>query len=313
MRITNTAKDILFGLAIGDALGVPVEFLSRETLARNPVKGMREYGTHGQPAGTFSDDSSLAFCLAEVLAESFDMDEIARNFISWLRDGYWTAWGTVFDAGISTRNAIAKLEDGCKPEMAGGIREFDNGNGSLMRILPLLIFIKDMTTEERYEYTRQVSSITHRYSWSIVACFYHLEFARHLIRGKSKQAAYQQLKEELPKFFESASVDALTIGNYRRILNGNIFEVDEKMIRSGGFVVHTLEASIWCLMTTNTYREAVLKAVNLGGDTDTTAAVTGGLAGLLYGYQSIPREWMRVLARSKDIADLAKRLSKKYF
>jgi ADP-ribosyl-[dinitrogen reductase] hydrolase len=308
MRDRHIAKDILFGLAVGDALGVPVEFQHRESLAENPVKGMRGYGTHGQPAGTFSDDSSLAFCLAEVLTTTFDMDKIARKFISWLRDGYWTAWGSVFDVGMSTRNAIARLEAGCKPDSAGGINQNENGNGSLMRILPLVVHIKDMPVKTRFKLTCMVSSITHRHPWAIMACFYYLEFARLIIKGISKEEAYQQLKIELPLFLQSTSMDATTTSIYRRLLEGNIFEVDEQRIYSGGFVANTLEASIWCLMTTHSYTEAVLKAVNLGGDTDTTAAVTGGLAGLVYGYKSIPDDWMKTLARRDDIEDLGERM-----
>src|SRR6478752_1755951 len=128
----NIYKDILFGLAIGDALGVPVEFKTRQTIALNPVTDMLGFGTHNLPAGSFSDDSSLAFCLAEALTEEFNLQKIADNFIAWLDNNYWTPRGTVFDVGIATNQAIRRLQRGCKPELAGGTEEADNGNGSLM-------------------------------------------------------------------------------------------------------------------------------------------------------------------------------------
>lgn len=304
----NPYKDILFGVAIGDALGVPVEFNSRDTIATNPVTDMRSFGTHSQPAGTFSDDSSMTFCLAEALTKPFSVQTIATNFIRWLNEAYWTAGGDVFDVGIATHGAIKQLEKGCKPELAGGTNISQNGNGSLMRILPLLMYIKEKPVSERYELTKLVSSMTHGHIRSVIACFYYLEFARYLLEGLDKFKAYERLKTEIPAFLQNISINPEEIKLFQRLLEEDIADLTMKEIHSSGYVLYTLEASIWCLLTTDNYADATLKAVNLGSDTDTTGAVTGGLAGLLYGWESIPDNWMEVLVRKEDIRELAVRL-----
>ena len=310
MTEKNLYKDILFGIAVGDALGVPVEFLSRETIAKKPVTDMVGFGTYNLPAGTFSDDSSLAFCLAEALTQEFNLQTIADNFIKWLFQNFWTPRGYVFDVGIATSDAIKRLKNGCRPDLAGGMDVSENGNGSLMRILPLLIYIKDQPVEARYKITKQVSSITHGHIRSVIACFYYLEFARNLINGVNKSDTYKKLQKEISEFLYSLEINPKEINLFDRLLKANIHELPEDKIYSSGYVLHTLEASIWCLLTTDSYSEATLKAVNLGADTDTTGAVTGGLAGLLYGWETIPQNWLEQIARKDDIEDLAKRLQK---
>ena len=304
-------KSALFGVAIGDALGVPVEFESREAISENPVLDMIGFGTYNLPPGTFSDDSSLTFCLAEALTEDFDLGIIARNFIKWYYENYWTARGDVFDIGIATRQAIDKLARGVQAEHAGGIDVSSNGNGSLMRILPLVFYIIDKPIAERFEITKQISSITHGHIRSVISCFYYLEFARHIIRGTDKFEIYKKLQSEVPDFLYSISTEPVEINLFDRLLENNIYELESNDISSSGYVLHTLEATIWCLLTTDNYHEAVLKAVNLGDDTDTTAAVTGGLAGLLYGFETIPKTWLNLLARKDDIQDLAERFADK--
>ncbi|WP_158829269.1 ADP-ribosylglycohydrolase family protein [Mucilaginibacter lacusdianchii] len=304
----NACQSLLLGVAVGDALGVPVEFKQRAYLKQHPVTSMTGYGTHHQPAGTFSDDASLTFCLAESIASSFDLKQVARNFINWRNHNYWTATGEVFDVGITTQRAIDSLVQGASPELAGDEGENANGNGSLMRILPLIVYIKDKPVTERFEIIKQVSSVTHRHIRAVIACFYYLEFALELLQGKPKLEAYLSLQKTFPDTLRKLSVPQNEISIFIRLLVDRIDMIDEDQIYSSGYVLHTLEASIWCLLTTNTYTEAVLKAVNLGEDTDTTAAVTGGLAGLLYGFDSIPQNWLLTLARRDDIEDLALRL-----
>lgn len=152
----NSCKDILFGVAIGDALGVPVEFKSRDEISWQPVTDMIGYGTHNKPAGTFSDDSSLTFCLAEAVASGFSLEGTARNFINWRYDNYWTADNEVFDIGMTTQRAIDRLVKRTPPQHAGDFEEDSNGNGSLMRILPLLVYIRDKPVSERYQLIKQV-------------------------------------------------------------------------------------------------------------------------------------------------------------
>jgi len=194
---------------------------------------------------------------------------------------------------------------------AGGIDASSNGNGSLMRIAPLLFYLFDKPIQERYEITKQVSSITHGHIRSVIACFYYLEFARHLLLHKNKFETYTDLKIEIRNHLASLSVRPNEIRLFDRLLKDDIHKLKEDDIQSSGYVLHTLEASIWCLLTTDTYKDAVLKAVNLGEDTDTTGAVTGGLAGLLYGLDSIPPNWISQIARQEDIADLGERLSRR--
>lgn len=307
----NSIKSALFGVAIGDALGVPHEFSRAEELRENPVADMVGYGTYNLPAGTWSDDSSLTFCLAESLCSGFNTDYMGELFVKWYYQDYWTATGEVFDIGIGTRNALYKIKNGTKAEFAGGCDEKDNGNGSLMRILPLIFAIQNLPIEERFERTRKVSAITHGHIRAVMACFYYLEFAKQLIEGKSKFDIYQNLQTTLPSFFKKEGIDSTELAHFDRLLQNNIADLPLSEIRSGGYVIETIEACIWCLLNTENYKDAVLKAVNLGHDTDTTAAVTGGLAGLLYGFDEIPQEWVEKLARVGDIEELARNLSNK--
>lgn len=299
------------GVAVGDALGVPVEFNSRQTISKKPVTDMIGFGTYNLPAGTWSDDSSLTFCLAEALTQDFDLKNIGQNFVKWAYENYWTPLGQVFDIGIATQQAISRLAQGEKPELAGGFGETDNGNGSLMRILPLLFYLLDKSINERYDITKKVSSITHGHIRSVIACFYYLEFAKQIFDGKNKFEIYRNLQTEVADHLTSLSINPTEIAKFDRLLKRDIAELDEEEIQSSGYVLHTLEASIWCLLTTDSYKEAVLKAVNLGSDTDTTGAVTGGLAGLLYGFGDIPEKWIHQIARYDDIENLAERLTNK--
>lgn len=231
--------------------------------------------------------------------------------MKWNYENYWTARGHVFDIGISTRQAIARLTQGEKPELAGGFGESDNGNGSLMRILPLLFYLLDKPINERYDIVRKVSSITHGHVRAVIACFYYIEFAKQIFDGKEKFEIYRNLQTAIPNYLTTLSIDPKEISLFDSLLKHDIVALDEAAIQSGGYVLHTLEASIWCLLTTDSYQEAVLKAVNLGSDTDTTGAVTGGLAGLLYGLENIPEKWIQQIARYKDIEHLAERVNNK--
>jgi len=308
MSERNFCKDVLFGVAVGDALGVPVEFRSRDELQKDPVTGMGGYGTHNQPPGTWSDDSSLTFCLAEALTEGFDLNVIGQNFVRWHRKGYWSAHGKIFDIGGITWRALSRIHSGVAPEMAGDDGDWSNGNGSLMRILPLLFYVAGKPPAERYRLTQQVSALTHRHVRSVISCFICLEFAGYIMHGADKNESYNSLRSATPGMLESFAISPEEIQHFDRILRKNIFNLPQEQIVSDGFVVHTLEAAMWCVMKTSSYSKAVLKAVNLGRDTDTTAAVAGGLAGLLYGYDSIPEEWISLLARRRDIENLAERL-----
>jgi ADP-ribosylglycohydrolase len=300
----NYLKDLLYGVCVGDALGVPVEFESREYLKKNPITKMCSGGVHDQGTGVWSDDSSLTFCLAEAIIEGYDIHNLADKFIKWKNEGYWTATGEVFDIGNTTRQSIINLSKGVHPTLAGGFNEIDNGNGSLMRILPLVILLKDLPIEKRFDSVKEVSSITHAHIRSVISCFYYLEFALQIMEGKDKFEIYENLKISVSEFLNSNEIYSTELIHFDRLLNGNIHELEEELIQSGGYVIQTLEASIWCLLTSDSYEVSVLKAVNLGGDTDTTGAVTGGLAGLLYGFKSILKLWVASIRKINEINKL---------
>ncbi|BFM42731.1 hypothetical protein CFS9_13720 [Flavobacterium sp. CFS9] len=305
-------KSGLFGLAVGDALGVPVEFYSRSDLKENPVSEMIGFGTHYQPAGTWSDDSSLAFCLAESLCNGYDLSDIARNFVKCYNTELWTPHGKVFDIGIATRNAIHNIGKGHEPELCGGFEEKDNGNGSLMRILPLAFYLKnEKDIEDIYKKVKEVSSITHAHFRSGFACFIYVVYCLELLKATDNTEAYRRMQDVVADFLRDKKFNPLELQLFDRILKNNIAEYPENEIHSSGYVLHSLEASLWCFLNWNSYEKTVLKAVNLGGDTDTTAAITGGLAGIYYGIDNIPQKWILGVARKNDIDDLCERLSLK--
>ena len=314
-------RSALLGLAVGDALGVPVEFRSREERRRDPVTGMRSYGTHGQPGGTWSDDASLTFCLAETLARPGgrsappDLDDFARRAINWLDSAYWTATAETFDVGGATRAAIGYLKRGIAPAEAGPRSEFDNGNGALMRILPLVFHnvwqAETLDLEAAWALTRAVAGVTHGHLRSTLGCFLYLMMARKLLAGHAPARAYAAMRQTAVRWLKSNAVPAAVAeaARYKTVLNGQLPGLTERHIHSSGYVVHTLEAALWCLLNHDSYAATVLAAVNLGDDTDTTAAVAGGLAGLAYGEAAIPSEWLQTLARRADIEALAQRLT----
>lgn len=312
---TNKVADALIGLAVGDALGVPVEFTDRAELKKNPVTSMRGYGSHRQPPGTWSDDSSLAFCLAESLLNGYNLKDIANNFVRWKYEAFWTPYAEVFDIGIATSDAITKLKNGTDPLLSGGVSEFHNGNGSLMRILPLIFYTHNKTIKERFEIVAEVSAITHAHIRSIISCFIYTELGLALLKGKNKFLAFEDMQKTVNEFITQYKLcDEQERALFHKVLMNEkpLTAHSESEISGSGYVLHTLEASIWCLLTTENYADAVLKAVNLGSDTDTTGCVTGGLAGLYYGYEAIPSDWINEIARKEKILSLALALNQKF-
>lgn len=300
-RAAAPLRALLLGVAVGDALGVPVEFRTRGSFH---VDGMRGHGTHDQPAGTWSDDTSLTLALADAMeGGAVSLPRLARNFIAWHDRGAFTPHGEVFDMGNATARAIGRLKRGVPPEEAGGTEERDNGNGSLMRVAPLVFIMGGKCPEERFRLIKAVSSVTHAHAWSVTGCFLLLEMLHKLLAGTAKEEAYAELRAELAA--PTPCLDSCALTKFRRILKEDIRDVPEADIRSSGFVVDTLEAALWCFLTTDTYEDAVLKAVNLGEDTDTTGAVTGALAAMVYGGEAIPGDWIAQLQGRDQILRIA--------
>lgn len=262
-------KAAIYGFAVGDALGVPYEFMKRGTFR---CTGMKGGGIHRQTAGTWSDDTSMTLATLDSLKKcgGVDYEDMMENFLAFMLKGSYTAHGEVFDIGNTTQDALWRAIHCQVAIKCGGTGYYDNGNGSLMRILPLAF------TEATDEEIENISAMTHGHKVSKRYCVEYVHIARKLIKGAS-------IKEAL-KGYESVT------------------EREKIDISSNGFVAHTFEAAIWCLANTDSYKDCVLTAVNLGEDTDTVAAIAGGLAGIAYGYEAIPKEWIETLS-NKGLID----------
>ena len=321
-------KAVMLGHAVGDALGVPVEFCEREELDENPVTTMMGWGSYPVPEGCWSDDTSMALATLDSLKNGkIDYDDIMENFIAWCTRDEYTPTGEMFDIGktcmTSIRNYLAT--DG-KPALECGLTdERSNGNGSLMRIHPMALYLyyKGVPREEAIKIIHNTSAVTHAHPRSKVACGIYSCILWALLKKPCKASIIEGLYHAKRLYYSHGSplADVRTYAEdfylYDRMLLKRIGwvyrhweDVDDykpvtrEEISSTGYVVDTLEAAIWCILTTYSYKECVLKAVNLGGDTDTIAAVAGGLAGALYGFGAIPQEWLDVLKKREYIEEM---------
>ncbi|KZS48959.1 hypothetical protein AWU65_02010 [Paenibacillus glucanolyticus] len=290
------------GSCVGDALGVPVEFKGRKELRARPIRGLTGYGTWNQPPGTWSDDSSLFLCTLESLLEGYSLQSISDRFLKWYKEGYWTANGVVFDIGTTTRLALDRLSY-ITPTDSGLHDEDSNSNGSLMRILPLAFISYNKDIQERVELVEEVSSITHAHRRSVLACIILIEIASNLLKGHDRISSYYLMQETMRTHFGHEFQITYFPSVYY-----DIQDRPEDAVLSTGYVVDTLEAAIWCFLKHDSYKDVVLAAVNLGGDTDTIGTIAGGLAGMAFGYNDIPRKWVLKIARKDDIEDLAKQV-----
>ena len=291
--------DGVMGAVVGDALGVPVEFNSREALRKSPVVDMMGYGTYDQPPGTWSDDSSMILATLASLQKGYDPEDMMKRFANWMVHGQYTPYGEAFDVGNGTKNAIVRyLMDG-NSEHCGGDAVWENGNGSLMRILPAALYCVErahdyhITWEMAFRLIHRVSGLTHRHLRSQIACgIYMMICNRLLFTDLELKHSIMLGVNDAFLFYEKLETNAKELSFYHRLKDVESFAaLPETSIKSSGYVVDTLEAALWCLLNTSSYEECVLKAVNLGEDTDTVASIAGGLAGLYYGYDQIPEAW----------------------
>lgn len=312
----------IMGFVVGDALGVPVEFKSRIELKKEPVTDMKGYGTHNQPPGTWSDDSSMVIATMEWLGElteflcDDDYKRLMDKFNNWLMYGDYTPHGENFDCGITTSRAIMKYGRGVEPIKCGERTEYDNGNGSLMRILPVAISFSDGLSLEGNDSANlicDISALTHAHARSKVGCLIYSKLIAtimHLI-GEDKLEIVERSLRHSRDFLENHyNIDIrYESKEYNRLWDVEKFKnLSEEDINSGGYVVDTLEAAVWCFLNTDSYEECVLKAINLGQDTDTVGAVAGGIAGLYYGYENIPPKWLEAIPKRDWIEELATKL-----
>ena len=193
----------LWGSLVGDALGVPVEFTDRFTVQLDPVTDMREFGTHRQPLGTWSDDSSMLLCTAESLVKhEFSLADMGERFVRWMNEGLWTAHGDVFDMGGTTCTALIRIAKGTPADQAGGLHEDSNGNGSLMRILPAALRFVAEPLESYSGRLEQVSAITHAHARSRMACVFYGLMVRQLLLGSQPQAALDAVRAEFTSWYK---------------------------------------------------------------------------------------------------------------
>lgn len=290
----DRAIGCLLGLAVGDAIGTTLEFAVRD--AQPPVTDMTGGGPFHLPAGCWTDDTSMALCLADSLLECGDLDErdLMDRFVRWWLEGYNSSTGTCFDIGATTREALGRFRETGEP-IAGSTDPCRAGNGSLMRVAPVAIrWHRDRACAE--EMARRQSRVTHAAPAAVEACALFTGLLVEALAGASREAILAA-RPWPPGPLEIA-----------RIAGGSFHGRSRDSISSSGWVVHTLEAALWCVANTSNFAEAVLAAANLGDDADTVAAVTGQLAGALEGASAIPPEWRAKLVLGETIENRARAL-----
>lgn len=311
----NIWLDGMMGLIVGDALGCPVQFMSREEIAgraAGPVKGMESGGAFDMPEGTWTDDSSLALAAMDSIQElgKVDLKDIMINFVDWYEEGEYTPFGEAFDIGNTCSLAIENFEKGQDPMTCGGTSEISNGNGSLMRIMPACLYAYDrkLRTEAAVKIVHEVGGLTHNHLRAKIACGLYYFCVKEILDGTGS------LKDRLQKgldagfaFYEKDIANRVELAYYGRLRDlAEFAAVQEAGIKSTGYVVDSLEAAVWSLIRTDTFKDCLLTAVNLGDDSDTIGAIAGGIAGLYYGYYCIPAEWLSVIQKREWIEDLCK-------
>jgi ADP-ribosylglycohydrolase len=296
----------VWGHLVGDAVGVPYEFKSPRSITEVRFGAK---GTYGQPPGTWSDDGALMLALLDSLTRdrsgdeaAFDTADQARRFLAWA-DGtaYTPDDDGRFDIGIATSAAMSRLRAGVAPEEAGGRGERDNGNGSLMRILPLALLSDGIGDAEMLDRAHRCSAITHGHPISQAACALYVLIARQLLEGASPAGALDAATDVLRRAYATRDDREAREAALETLLGWSG--------RSGdGFVVDALWSAWDAVALTASYQEAIEVTVRYGNDTDTTAAIAGGLAGIRFGQQGIPGEWLAGMRGKAIVEPLLARL-----
>lgn len=297
----------LIGAITGDALGVPYEFSSRKHMEECNVDGMTGYGTYHQPMGTWSDDSSMTLATMDSLQYGVDYDDLMTKYCDWINHASYTPHGETFDYGRTTFYALRNYWHNHKDPLHCGLTDIrSNGNGSLMRILPVTYYcyLKGLGVEEQVELINNMSSLTHAHRISQASCnIYNFVIQRILCckqrgTGESLQECISGGLDDSRSYYDNGNYPEfreLYSNNFQRLLNS---------VGSKGYVVDSLQTALVISACTDNYVDSILQTVRLGGDTDTNAMITGGITGLYYGYEDIPSEWVDVLVRKGYIAKL---------
>lgn len=302
MMMRDRQRGCLLGLAVGDALGAAVEFKPPGSF--EPVTGYRSGGPHGLNPGEWTDDTSMALALADSIVQAgWDRNDQAQRYVDWWRNGAYSVNGTCFDIGITTSSALARFRESGDADSSGDPSERASGNGSIMRLAPVPIrFAGDFPdhVEALAQRAAESSLPTHASPQCLSACRYFALVLAGLMYGMDRDEVLSPDWEPLERLRAIAplhpEVDDVADGSFRKL--------QPPEIKGSGYVVKSLEAALWAFHDAADFREAVLKAVNLGDDTDTTGAVCGQLAGAFWGESGIPREWRDGLAR-RDMIERA--------
>ena len=302
----NKIKSSLYGFIIGDSLGVPYEFQSRDKMKRNPVTTMVGGGTWGQPKGTWSDDSSLVLSTLDSLSRGYNLSDLGYNFDSWLYSDHFTPHGEVFDVGNQTRISLSRIHsliNENKPitPLPQTTDDTQNGNGSLMRILPFGFYLQNYPIEERWNIINEVSSLTHPHIRSVIGCFIYSELVMELMVGGNKIDSYNRMKVRVSEFLKDR-ISSSEMEIFGRIFKSDIRNLKEVELQSTPYVVYTLESVLWCFLNQDNFKDSVLTGINLGGDTDTIGSLIGGLSGIIY--DDIPKEWINSLVKEEEIFEV---------
>jgi ADP-ribosylglycohydrolase len=292
----------MLGLAVGDALGTTLEFRPSGTFT--PIDDMVGGGPFHLQPGQWTDDTSMALCLAASLVEmdGFDPADQVERYLRWLREGYMSSTGARFDVGNTTREALAKYETSRNP-YSGPTAPDTAGNGSLMRLAPVPLFFAG-DPRQAIDRAADSSRTTHGAPDAVDACRYFAGLMLGALAGADKATLLGPNYAPVPGLWESTPLST----DVARVAAGSFKELRAEDIEAGGYVVETLQAALWAFHTTADFRSGALKAVNLGDDADTTGAVFGQLAGAYYGEEAIPPEWREKIAQRELILDVAERL-----
>ncbi|WP_020475948.1 ADP-ribosylglycohydrolase family protein [Zavarzinella formosa] len=294
--LINRQRGCLLGLACGDAVGTTVEFRARGSFP--PMTDMIGGGPFGLPVGAWTDDTSMALCLAASLVETgrFDADDQMRRYCDWHDNGYMSSTGRCFDIGLTVSGSLRRYQQTGNP-FSGRLEPNSAGNGCIMRLAPVpMFFHPDM--EQVAFWAGESSRTTHGAPECIESCQLLALMIGAALDGKSKD---EVLFGHDSSRFQTPKVRAIASGEWRQKGMADL--------SGSGYVIHCLESSVWCFWKTDTFRDAVLMAVNLGDDADTTGAVCGQLAGAFYGEDGIPPEWLARLVMIDEIRLLADRLA----
>jgi ADP-ribosyl-[dinitrogen reductase] hydrolase len=291
--IRDRAIGALLGLAVGDALGTTLEFTARDARAR--LTGFEGGGPFRLEPGQWTDDTSMALALAHSLSGCGGLDEhdLMSRFVSWWEEGAYSSTGSCFDIGMTVRASLQRFQKDANP-IAGSTDPMSAGNGSLMRLSPVAIRYWHDAGKRRDVAARQ-SATTHGAPEAVDACVVFADILADAIAGKPRSAVL-------------VDRSGTWAGTINEIVAGSWRGRPRNEIRSSGYVAHSLEAALWCVGRTSSFAEAVLLAANLAGDADTVAAITGQLAGALYGRDAIPSAWLALLHDQEAISELAAKL-----